>query len=208
MARHKKQLTGKELPRYAAKALTIRILHDGGVCWLKYTDAYRPLSHMLDDYGVVKSEFKGIYPGRLRKAKLQIDGTGPGSLKNRLFRRLMDHLKKNRNRRGVEVFKPDIRDWDLDQKCKTRFGFTMDEYVEHVEQLFTEGMSWDRVLKGDVQVDHEFPVRIYDLTTDAGIKAAYGLANTKPMWRGDNARKGRTTDLWLIALFGEGTTCG
>ena len=208
MGRHKKQLTGKELPRYAARALSVRILFDGGVCWLRHAEVHRRLAHMLDQYGVLKPEFKGVYTGTLRKGKSEIDGTAPGSLKHRLFCRLMDHLKKNRNRRGVEVFKPDIQDWGLDKKCHQRFGFTLDEYIAHVEKLFTDGMTWDRVLKGDIQIDHEFPVRIYNLTTDTGIKAAYGLANTKPMWRGDNARKGRITDLWLIALFGEGTTCG
>lgn len=145
----------------------------------------------------------------MRRLKAKFDNEHPGSLKHRLYRRLVDHAKKHRTRRGVETWRAEIvGDSTLDARCLAQFGFTLDEYIDHIGSLFTEGMTWERVLKGDVQVDHEIPVRVFDLSSRTGFQAAYALTNTRPMWRGDNARKGKTSDLIWIELFGEGAVCG
>jgi hypothetical protein len=46
------------------------------------------------------------------------------------------------------------------------------------------------------------PVRVFDLSSVTGIQSAYALSNTRPLWRGDNARKGMSEDKEWIDLFG------
>lgn len=196
------------LPRRVYRVLTARI-HSGDVmCLLRYAEAYRPIAHMLDDYGVVKGGMAPQYSGLLRAAKNLIDGNTKGSLRYVLLRRLQDHLKKNKNRHRRDVAEDEGSGGDINARCLRRFGFTLDEYMAHVESKFQPGMTWDRVMAGDVQIDHEIPVRIFDLSTDSGIKAAYALSNTTPLWRGDNARKGMTKDKDWYELFGEGCIRG
>lgn len=196
------------LPRRVYRVLVSRLNAGDVVCLLRYADAYRPIAHMLDEYGVVKEGFAPKYSGQLRAAKNRIDGNSEGSLRYVLLRRLQDHLKKNKNRHGREVADDEGYGGDIDERCLRRFGFTIDEYIAHVDSKFEAGMTWDRVLAGDVQIDHEVPVRIFDLSTDRGIKAAYALSNTTPLWRGDNARKGMTKDKDWYELFGEGCIRG
>lgn len=177
-----------------------QLLHGRTVCELRHVDAYRPLADLLDQYGVTTPEYRKA----LQAAINLIDADPHQSLKALLYKRLSDHLKKNMTRRKVSVAKvPQIRG-STDRQCANRFGFTVAQFIVHVESRFASGMNWDRVVAGDVQIDHEVPPRCFDLSLQTGVMAAYSLSNTKPMWRGDNARKGRTTDLNWINLFGDG----
>ena len=148
------------------------------------------------------------YASRLNALKTEIDNSEVGAHGLLMHARLNDHLKKNRTRRNAEVIEINTRSGMPNDRCRERFGFTISEFVSHYESLFTDGMNWDRVVSGDIQMDHTIPVRIFDLSTVAGVHAAYALSNTKPMWRGDNARKGKTSDLDWMSLFGEGIIRG
>jgi hypothetical protein len=196
------------LPREVYKCLQARIHEGSTVCLLKYADAYRPLSHMLDPYGMIWHGKQAEYTAKLRIGKRRIDEFETGSVKYTIYKRLTDHLKKNRTRRGVDVFALDDKSGDTNERCLRRFGFTVDEFIADFESKFTEGMTWDRFMAGDVQIDHVMPIRVFDLTKESGVRAAYALSNSQPLWRGDNARKGRTTDKEWIALFGEGLLSG
>lgn len=209
MSRPYKQRSKSSVPRRVQKALITRITCGDALCWLRHRVAHQEVQHMLDEFGLLLPSYRGVYSGVLRRRKAEIDGEQPGSLKHRLYRRLVDHAKKHRTRREVACWQavPDA-DFSLDGRCKAQFGFTLVEFIDHVERLFTAGMTWDRVLKGDVQIDHEVPVRVFDLNSQRGFQAAYALSNTQPLWRGDNARKGKTTDLDWIELFGEGVIRG
>ena len=174
------------------------------MCELRYRNAYLKVQHLLQPDGRTHPGYGGILAG----FKGDIDREEEGDLKPLLLSRLEDHLKKNRTRRGAEVVDSGSSAGRPDDRCLRRFGFTLDAYIAHLESRFTEGMTWDRVVAGDVQVDHVLPVRIFDLSTRERVHAAYALDNTQPLWRGDNARKGRTADREWIALFGEGTIRG
>lgn len=202
-----RQQTGG-LPHHVNKLLLARIRTGDAVCDLRYREAYRPLAHLLDDFGVIGSAVRQEYVSTLRRRKNDIDRAEDGGLKPLLLARMEDHLKKNRTRRGASVAASGSSAGRPDDRCRHRFGFTLDAYIAHLESRFTKGMTWERVVAGDVQTDHILPVRVFDLSTREGVHAAYALDNTQPLWRGDNARKGRTVDRDWIALFGEGTIRG
>lgn len=199
------------LPRYAYNNLQSRIASGRTVCELRHADVYRSVAHLLDEYGVVRRGHNATYSTAIRVGKSRTDETDrPVETMRVLYSRLADHRKKNSARRKVVLFQESQKGFsrDLDARCARTFGFTLTELIAHVEKLFEPGMSWARVIAGDIQLDHTIPVRVFDLSTQQGVFAAYALSNTVPLWRGDNARKGRTTDRDWLKLFGEGAIRG
>lgn len=71
-------------------------------------------------------------------------------------------------------------------------GYTVDDLKKHLEKLFTEGMSWDKFLKGEIQVDHKTPIAVFNFTSSAhkDFRRCWALSNLQPMWARDNLIKG------------------
>jgi len=166
-------------------------------CLLAHKSAYLAVAHMLEADGLVAVSNSREYHGTLRRLKNAIDAGPHADIESLLYQRLLDHLKKN-NRAGRPVFKA------KELGCESRFGYSASALREHIESLFTPGMSWGRVAKGDIQIDHKYPARAFDLSTQSGVHRAYALNNLQPLWRGDNVRKGYDFDRPFIELFGEG----
>lgn len=58
----------------------------------------------------------------------------------------------------------------------------------HIESLFTAGMSWD--LLGDaIHIDHIRPVSSFDLTDPVQQRQCFHYTNLQPLWASDNLRK-------------------
>ena len=75
---------------------------------------------------------------------------------------------------------------------KNKEGYTIDllgysplELKQHLESLFTEGMSWDN--HGEWHIDHIKPVSKFDPETPMNIVNA--LSNLQPLWAYDNISK-------------------
>lgn len=70
-------------------------------------------------------------------------------------------------------------------------GFSPQELIEHIERQFTKGMTWGRLLAGEIHIDHIVPVRAFRIKAvgDAEFRACWALSNLRPMWAADNFRK-------------------
>ena len=70
---------------------------------------------------------------------------------------------------------------------KYDLGYTREELKEHIEKLFSEGMSWDNY--GEWEIDHIKPVKAFwdEGVTDPKIVSA--LQNLQPLWARDNRKK-------------------
>lgn len=79
------------------------------------------------------------------------------------------------------------------RRTESLLGFTMEELRLHIERQFTDGMSWEAVKTGDVEIDHIIPVAAFRITKleDPDFKACWGLPNLRPAWKSDNRAKGR-----------------
>lgn len=82
---------------------------------------------------------------------------------------------------------------------------------DHLESLFAEGMTWDRLLAGEIEIDHVIPVSFFNPTTPDCIefRMCWSLRNLQPLWREDNRVKSdrlppNFTELWN-ALHQEAT---
>ena len=74
------------------------------------------------------------------------------------------------------------------KKSKTHeiLGCSFDEYHQHIEAQFTDGMSWERM--SEIHIDHRLPLSA--ATTEAELLALNHHSNLQPLWKSDNLAKG------------------
>ena len=77
-------------------------------------------------------------------------------------------------------------------------GCTMPEFVQYVESLWSDGMTWDNWTRDGWHMDHIVPLSAFDLSDADQIKAACHYTNLRPMWAADNLRKGAKVDFSLV----------
>ena len=65
-------------------------------------------------------------------------------------------------------------------------GCTEEKFKIHIENQFTEGMSWDKL--GDIHIDHIIPISSANTIEDVYRLNHY--TNLQPLWAKDNLSKG------------------
>lgn len=70
-------------------------------------------------------------------------------------------------------------------------NFTKDELVAHIERQFTDGMTWERLIAGEIHIDHIVPISTFRIMEigDSEFMACWSLGNLRPLWAIDNWRK-------------------
>lgn len=68
-------------------------------------------------------------------------------------------------------------------------GYTPEELIVHLENQFTEGMTWDNY--GEFHVDHKLPISSFNIKEigDKEFMKCWSLDNLQPMWGEENIRK-------------------
>jgi len=74
-------------------------------------------------------------------------------------------------------------------------GCTIEELKEHIESLFTDGMSWDNHGKYGWHIDHILPLSSFDLTDREQLLIAVNYKNLQPLWAKDNLSKGAKIEI-------------
>ena len=95
-------------------------------------------------------------------------------------------------RQGEMVLAQDARD----QQAKLDDGWSVspdppapDETLSKLSPL-TDGMTWDRFMKGEIQIDHIKPCAEFDLTKEEEQRICFHYKNLQPLWELDNLKKG------------------
>jgi hypothetical protein len=70
--------------------------------------------------------------------------------------------------------------------------YTLEELKDHLESLFTEGMTWDNYGWDGWWVDHIIPRDSFDMNDPEQIRECWQLSNLQPLWKEDNLAKGNT----------------
>jgi hypothetical protein len=69
-------------------------------------------------------------------------------------------------------------------------GCTIDFFKQYFESLFTDGMTWEKYMAGEIVIDHIRPCVLFDLTQPEQQKLCFHYTNLQPLWEIDNLRKG------------------
>jgi hypothetical protein len=82
-----------------------------------------------------------------------------------------------------------LKSKNLTKKNKTFevIGCTPKELKEHLENQFTDGMSWDKMGK-EIHIDHIIPLS--SAKTEEEIYKLCHYKNLQPLWAIDNMKKG------------------
>lgn len=68
-------------------------------------------------------------------------------------------------------------------------GCTIDELLLHLENQFTEGMTWDNY--GDWHIDHIISCASFNFELEEEQKQCFHYSNLQPLWAEDNINKGK-----------------
>lgn len=70
-------------------------------------------------------------------------------------------------------------------------NYTMNELKTHLENNFTDGMTWDKFLKGEIEIDHIKPISKFNYSSihDKEFKECWSLSNLQPLWKKENRIK-------------------
>jgi hypothetical protein len=67
-------------------------------------------------------------------------------------------------------------------------GCSYEFFIEHIESLFTPGMTWDNRSKW--HIDHIIPCAAFDLSDPAQRRTCFHYTNMRPLWAKENQAKG------------------
>ena len=120
-----------------------------------------------------------------RKNKDKVRSYARGRQKDRI--KTDPNFKLSRNMRK--------RVWDaLKGNCKSAptlelLGCTVEQARQHLENQFTDGMSWDNYGLHGWHVDHIIPCARFDLSDPEQQKECFHYTNLQPLWAEDNLKK-------------------
>jgi len=69
-------------------------------------------------------------------------------------------------------------------------GCTIEEFKLYLKSKFTEGMTWDLLMCGEIHIDHIRPCSSFNLTKEDEIEKCFHYKNMQPLWAKDNLTKG------------------
>lgn len=74
-------------------------------------------------------------------------------------------------------------------KTMDLLGCTRDFFVKYFESKFTEGMTWERFMNGEIHIGHIKPCCSFDLTDPEQQKQCFHYSNLEPQWSYYNLSK-------------------
>ena len=69
-------------------------------------------------------------------------------------------------------------------------GCSYEDLKLHIESQFTNGITWEKCMLGEIHLDHIRPLASFDLSDAEQQKHAFHFTNVDPRWRADNLKKG------------------
>jgi hypothetical protein len=73
-------------------------------------------------------------------------------------------------------------------------------FKQYIESKFTDGMTWEKFLLGEIHIDHIRPISSFNLFDEAELKKAFHYTNCQPLWARDNLRKSDNWNPETLAL--------
>jgi hypothetical protein len=138
-----------------------------------------PIQHIRDYYKATKVERDRISHAKARKKYL----SKPSNRIAHAFRCSINKYIKAKNPRDT---------------TKGFLGCTFEEFKDHLESQFTEGMTWDNWGRGGWHIDHIIPCAVFDLTKPSHQKVCFNYQNLQPLWESENCSKRHSIPLFVL----------
>lgn len=74
-----------------------------------------------------------------------------------------------------------------DEKFSKEIGCSVKEFKNHIESLFSEGMTWENY--GKWEIDHKYPLSVAFKEGPEFFAEACKYTNLQPLWRSENIKK-------------------
>jgi hypothetical protein len=68
-------------------------------------------------------------------------------------------------------------------------GYSAHELRQWLMGCLVEGMTWDKFMSGEIELDHIKPMSSFDVRTEEGMREAWALTNLQLLWKHDNRVK-------------------
>ncbi len=127
-----------------------------------------------------RERFRDAYWAAAKRARDKVFSTPHGRINKRLRARIKEGIfNASRNKCRVG-------------KLKECVGYTARELLAHLISQFTEGMTLEKLISGEIQIDHIRPLMLFRFssTKDPQFKEAWALSNLRPLWATENAIRG------------------
>jgi hypothetical protein len=79
-------------------------------------------------------------------------------------------------------------------KSDDLLGCSYEKVIQHLEDQFTEGMTWENHGFEGWHIDHIKPCSVFDLTDPEEQKKCFHFSNLQPLWASENLSKGAKWD--------------
>lgn len=94
---------------------------------------------------------------------------------NVFTRRSLERIEKAKSKRRIII-------------AETEVGYTQREFIEHIESLFEDGMTW--INRSEWHIDHIIPLWWWLDIGVNDVSIINALVNLQPLWAKDNFNKG------------------
>lgn len=156
--------------KYAAKE-SVRVLRRK---WLSEWRAKNPEKRKANEV-----KYRARHPEKFKQKQKRLSDRRRSTVEGRLNVRMSSRIRNFIKRGKAGVHWTDI------------VGYTADDLRAHLEKQFTKGMTWEKLLAGEIHIDHIVPLREFKFASQdsSNFRAAWALTNLRPLWAKENLAK-------------------
>jgi hypothetical protein len=104
-------------------------------------------------------------------------------LKNDVTFRLLNNLR-GRVRLALKGF-------HKSESTAILLGCSVEFFRSYYCSKFTSGMTWKKVMSGEIHIDHIIPCANFDLSKPSQQRKCFHYTNLQPLWAADNFKKNK-----------------
>jgi hypothetical protein len=116
------------------------------------------------------------YRQQIKRSRVKMRSTPEGRIYHRIGQSIRSALRGAKRRCSWELI----------------LGYSREELRCYLESQFTAGMTWEKFLAGEIDIDHIRPRMTFSYSSmhDPQFKECWALSNLRPMWARDNRSRG------------------
>lgn len=109
-----------------------------------------------------------------------------------------NQYEKNRRKKDINYKLSDclrsrirkvIKGFTKSENTMKLLGCSIEFFKHYYESKFTKGMSWAKVMNGEIHIDHLRPCASFDLSKPSEQRKCFHYTNLQPLWEKENCSK-------------------